>query len=587
MEKKTIILPSKRFYKAPVQDEEMRIGLENSEELLREGDRSIILDIEQLFNDERNESKKYKIFGKIKMVFRNLYLGSSNYSNLSPYLYLLGDGASGDNTGYMSYDEFAFIRRDTLRNDINIPSISGATYGTYSPTFSLPTKPRNKHQNISNMDAPYHNWNLYLSYVYSADTEYSMKYTLSGSTGICNNTNQLCFKAKDGLPCRVEDKSTYYRLTTPIEHGFNENEYVIFSSISSISGKTFSISSLGNEIYNSTNFVININKAQFSGVTLPTLVTIKRCIDKQNVTGTTSTYYVHKHKILTNPTDYILDKAGFESPIFEEETKLLFEDSDGNNDVLVTRNRQESLIYDFKNPFVLSGITNNLGYTPSEIYLTVLFKNGSGYFEYPPKVGYKFHLHDNWIDNHYSGSTNLETSLSGTTFTKDGVTFTSGITTPINTILTGAFVEYNPFEIKERIVSESFHKIVQPITIFDYNQNTTVTGFTGASSLNKMGLLYQPHYRIKLRELSYYIETSNTNNILDLPDNARYFPSEGLWKWRDVYDHGYIDENGNGTDYPFVNGQHYVKTDLNFYLRNERDYTNKSDLFKGFTNPNC
>ena len=60
MEKKEIILSEKRYYKAPIQDETIRVGLETTEELLREGDRSVILDLEQLFSDERNESKNYK-----------------------------------------------------------------------------------------------------------------------------------------------------------------------------------------------------------------------------------------------------------------------------------------------------------------------------------------------------------------------------------------------------------------------------------------------------------------------------------------------------------------------------------------------
>ena len=67
MEKKQIILPEKRYVKAPIQDEVVRIGLETTEELLREGDRSIILDLEELFSDERNESKNYKIW--IRMSF--------------------------------------------------------------------------------------------------------------------------------------------------------------------------------------------------------------------------------------------------------------------------------------------------------------------------------------------------------------------------------------------------------------------------------------------------------------------------------------------------------------------------------------
>jgi len=581
MEKKQIVLSEKRYNKAPVQDESMRIGLETNEELLREGDRSIILDLEQLFSDERNESKNYKIYGKIKMIFRNMYRGEAVYTNLRDYLYLHGDGGTtNDWSGYLPYDEFAFIRKDTYRQDVSIPSISGSTYGTYSPSFSIPERPRNKHQYISNMDAPYHNWNLYLSYVYASDSSFPMKYTLSGTTKV-EGTNIKTFVSGDGIPARVENKTQYYKLTTPVPHGVNEAEYVI------INGQAYSVSSLGDDKFNSSNYVINLNKTQFTGSTLPTLITFKRCIDNKNLTGTTSTYYVHKHKTLTSKTDYILDKAGFESTIFEDEKKLLFESFDGYNDLLVERNRMESLIFDFKKPFVLTGITNNLGYTPDEVYLSTVFRNSSGYFEYPPKVGYKFHLHNDWIDDHFAQTGVTESSLVPGSWTSEGVTFNHGNELAIGSVLTGAFVEYNPSELKERIISESIHKIQTPTTIFNHEQDLTVPGFSGATSTNKMGLYYQPNHRIKLRQLSNYIETSNTDNILDLPDNARYHPQEGIWKWRDVFDHGYIDEDGNGTDFPFVNGQHYVMSDINFYLGNEREFENKSDGFKGFGNINC
>jgi hypothetical protein len=75
------------------------------------------------------------------------------------------------------------------------------------------------------------------------------------------------------------------------------------------------------------------------------LVTGKRCLDKDNITGTTSQYYVHKMKTLRGINDYILDKAGFESSIWRDEKKILFENSEGANDVLVERNRMESLLF--------------------------------------------------------------------------------------------------------------------------------------------------------------------------------------------------------------------------------------------------
>jgi hypothetical protein len=86
--------------------------------------------------------------------------------------------------------------------------------------------------------------------------------------------------------------------------------------------------------------------------------------------------------------------------------------------------------------------------------------------------------------------------------------------------------------------------------------------------------------------LSPYIETSNTDDIYNLPENASYFEDEGLWKWRDVYDMGFVDIEGNGIDYPFINNIHYVKNDINFYLRNEEYYTNKEDGITSFNNKN-
>jgi len=247
----------------------------------------------------------------------------------------------------------------------------------------------------------------------------------------------------------------------------------------------------------------------------------------------------------------------------------------------------ESMLYDFKKPFYLSGITNNLGYTPTEIYVSIIFKNGNGFFNYPVKNGWRFNFHDTWIDQHFNGNSSLENTLPYSDFIKaqgsNYFYFRSGSTLDVGTVLTGAFVEYNDVEMKERIISESFHKLTIPTTIFDHNQDDN-SSYSGASATNTYGLYYQPHYRVKLRQLSPYVETSKTNDVINLPENTKYYPIEKLWKWRDLYDHGYIDDEGNGTDYPYFNDIHYVKLDINFYLRNEKNYTNKKDGIKRFIN---
>lgn len=592
MEKKKIILPSKKFFGSSEEDLNIRLGLDESRNLLREGDRTIILDNSVLFAKERNESPNYKIHGKLKMVFRNMYSGETIYDTLQERLYLVGDGsltppgASSKFIGFLPYDEFAFLRKDVYR-EVNLITGGTSNLDFYTPNIQLTGT--NPHQSISSIEAPYHNWNIYLSYVYSGDTQFPIKYTLSGNT-------VYSFVSGDGIPFRVTDNGNTYTLICPVEHGMIAGEYITISGGTldnsvPVSGRTFSIISVGDSFFRSEKFVLEINKSEMpSGTTLSTVVLGKRCINRNNITGTTSTYYVHKHKTLTEEKDYILDKVGFESPIWENERKLLLENSAGTNDYLVERNRMESLIYDFKNSFVLTGLTNNLGYLPTEVYVTVVLINANGYFDYPPKVGFKFNFHDSWADEHFNGSSSIETTIPTTGFSRTVASttfnFTGGTELPLNTILTGAFIEYNEYELKERVVSEAFHKFSNPTNIFDYYQEDS-DYYSGASPTNKTGIYYQPHYRVKLRQLSPYVESSTTNDIYGLPQNAKYSEDERLWKWHDLYDHGFIDPDGFGTNFPFMNYTHYVKNDINFYLRNERLYTNKNDGIKKFDKFDC
>lgn len=593
MEKKKIILPTKKFFKSNEEDLNLRINLDETEALLRQGDRDVVLDIPTLFEEERNESNNFKIYGKIKMVFRNLYSGTTGFVPLLRKLYLPNDGFE-QAKGFLPYNEFAFLRNDVVR-EVNTPN-QGSDLTSFSQQLTLSETP--EHTLITPITAPYQNWNIYLSYIYDQDSDYEMNYTLSGGT----TGTTYSSTAKDGIPFRVVDNGTYLSFVSPVEHGMVGGEFITISTTgntfyvpsgtgytttTSLSGRTFNIESVGDSTYNSEKYVLNVLKSDFiSGTTLGNVIFGRRCINKNDIDNTLSEYYVHKHKTLTEQSDYILDKAGFESSIWEDEKKILFENALGDNDVIVERNRMESLIYDFKNPLTLTGITNNLGYTPTDVYVTVILRNGNGYFNYPPKVGYKFNFHNTWIDNHFNGNDSIETGITTTNISSNatGYTFTGGTELPIGTVLTGAFVEYNDSEMKERIISESFHKFTARVDLFNHEQNNSTINFSGVTSTNPSGLYYQPHYRVKLRQLSPYIETSTTDDIFNLPENCKYYQNEGQWKWRDLYDPGFIDIDGFGVDYPFINNIHYVKNDINFYLRNEEFYRNKTDGINSFNN---
>ena len=577
MKKKKIILPNLRYEDAPVVGTSIRVGLEEEKSLLRTDDRDIALDLNKQFATERADCNRYKFYGKLKMIFSNLYLGTSEYSHLKQRLFLEGDGSNSCFAGYLPYNEFAFLRNDVHREGVEGTSVSDLSSFTGFNVSNL-NSGSTIHKEITASNSYQFNWNMYLSYISSHDTEYPMKYTVTGVTSPTFDPI-LDFVSGDGIPFRVAETSSKYILSSPVKHGMSQGEYIFIDNIII----PFYIESVGNTVYRSEEYVLTISKLQVGQYRLNGVVNGRRCTDINNASNTTSEYYVHKHTTLDEITDHIIDKVGFESPIWEDEKKLLFENSVGDNDVIVVRNRMESVLFDHFEPYLLSAITNNLGYQPTDLYTSIIFRNSNGYFEYPPKVGYSFHFHDSWVDEHFSGDAAIEDTIPSEEFTRSVTTFNSGLPITGGTILHGAFVEYDPKEMKERIISETFHKIVSKPDVFYHGQDLS-TVYSGTTSINMLGLYYQPHYRFKLRELSPYVETSDTDKIENLPENARYFPDEKLWRWRDLYEDGYIDVDENGTDYPYKNDTHYIHKDINFYLRNEYSYTNKKDGIAEFDN---
>ena len=74
MEKKEILLPSKKFFKANEEDINLNVNLENEQSLLREGDMNSTINLQELFDKERNKSIQYKIYGyKGKQVRDNIH----------------------------------------------------------------------------------------------------------------------------------------------------------------------------------------------------------------------------------------------------------------------------------------------------------------------------------------------------------------------------------------------------------------------------------------------------------------------------------------------------------------------------------
>lgn len=565
--KKKILNTENRFTQSPLEDQFIRVNLENVSNQIIESDRNIVVNLDEEFNKEREKSTKYKISGKLNFMFKNSFSGSSYYNNLKDTLYL-------DNNllfrGFLPYNEFAFIRNDVFKNIPNLINVSGNTVGTYEPEFTIDEP--NKHQRILGEDAPYHNWGIYLTYNYSKDYNYKMTYTLSGYTKI-EGVNILHFDSGDGLPCTIIDNDNYYKLITPVNHNFSVNDYVIFSKINSLIDTPVPILKIGDENFSSENNVIYINKNDINGYQLPKLTTIKRCKDKNDVINSTSKYFVSILKTITDFKEYELTNLSFDKPIFKNEIKKIKNTFFGRKNVLIEKNRPENLFINFNVDVEINNYRDYNGEIPKKIFLSKIFKNGSGYFDYPLKTGFDFNFHDSWIDDHFIKEESIENALNYDVINKNGFIFKTGTDLVKGSLIWGDFIEENKYDLNEKIISKLNHKLTLRSELFNHNQTVPVLEFEGTSPSNPYGYFYSPHTEITIKVLSSYIETGT--NIDNLPPNAKYFEKEGVWKWRDLYENGYIDENGDGVDYPFLNGKHYITFNEVFHLKNEKGFKNK------------
>jgi hypothetical protein len=50
----------------------------------------------------------------------------------------------------------------------------------------------------------------------------------------------------------------------------------------------------------------------------------------------------------------------------------------------------------------------------------------------------------------------------------------------------------------------------------------------------------------------------------NIPTYAWYSDYEENWFWRDIYDYGFTDNNNNGLNIPFINGEHYPFKEILF-----------------------
>lgn len=539
-----IVRGEDRFAGSSNTDIQINVDLQGNNRNKVEGDRIKILNLEQQFDDERQKSTKFRIAGKITNVFDNTITGSSSYTPFVNSLYFTNALSAIENNslwaGYPQYDEFTFYRTRGIDGHTSFISKSATTY----------------------------NWATYVSYASKNKEDQYMKHKVIYESGTSINN----YVVTDGVPYYILNKQnrgknliTFY---CGMKHNLNVGDW-IYTKDTINDKRYFEVYSLGDTSYGNEDRVFSIFNYGFEDPLFGNYATgnFRRVIDINNKEETTSKYYVRVHKILSNSTNADITKMGFENNAFPIKRKLEYSGLTPNN-IQRTSIKDGSMAvgFSFDEDVNISGLKDNLDRPITELYVTIVNRGYMGWFNNPfltnnsstgIQVGWDMNFLKDEIDDWWDGSNiDNQDDIPYDSYPLNGYTFYYNKILPKGHEVMGSVCEYNDYENMETELSPINHKISYNPQIFDNNSSNTLPD----------GYTYKPHYSIPIRSYSDYLETGDKDKVDLVPDHAFFSKYENQWRWRDIYQYGFIDTNGNGYNHPFLNDCHYPYTNILFLL---------------------
>ena len=529
----TILQPSSNFASAPETDILVPINLESSQREINESDRNTYVNLQELYNNERQTCTIFRPTYKFSFIYDNNLVGYAKYNPFRDSLGYVNQTQSllnGQWSGYPSHSEFDVIRYDTDNQHVTYKPVSATSY----------------------------NWNFYISYVFSSLTNYNL-------THYFGDDDLVTWNISDGLPFKITTNIynglQYISFNCPMPHGLSVGESVKLS-LTYDDVSTFQVDLLGNEQYGSDKYVFNIIDVGYTGFTFSNGAkgTFKRVINSENPQDSTSNYYIRLHKILKTPSQMQITKAGFEENPFNKKQKYEFSALTPNGvGRISTRQFTNSYVVTPKSDVDTLGLVDNHQIPITELYLSTTFKGYMGWFN-KPRFG-NFGLKKGWGYSIFSGNTsrwwddtnnsNVEDiSLNSYRVTTGGTNYDFYYLLELSEgdIIHGDICEYNNTELVEIVRSNYFHKLNFNPDLFDVSSTQTT---------NPSGYYYSVHQPLKIRELSSYIESSDSTGTFGVPNYAYYSNTNGNLSFREIYDYGFIDNENNGVDFPFLNQSHY------------------------------
>lgn len=559
---------------------QMDISLDSKNRPLSVGGLNETISQNTIFEQERSESGIYRFYGNIKSLVSNV-LFNDNYKTYQTSGVTFSEKTDVGNVieqngwfGYFDNDSETaqeYVKDSKNYND-NKSSLCDLVY--FSPE---PTKLK--------FDDSDGKPNYMLKITYPAVVEDIVMINNSKGVSLKDGINII------GVEERVMNERSYSSFRCVINHGLKQGDIITLYNMGSFTTKEYQVVELGDKTNNNRgrHFVLDIPIKESESNISKTTTTFKRTVD-----GVPSLYYVRKYRSLTSSfSDYDFFPASFAESYFGD----------------------EEVAYNFTTDVDISGIKDNLGRPLSELFLTIVkvdtdsgknFKDDywllkQNITDIPSNLRSRYwtHIQGGFLtEKDTSVNYNVRTiscDIDPTTNTPfyPQIHFgkvDNGIDESDSDFV-GDISEYNDMELTERILEPVYHRVN---TVYrEYRKSIvnlkTKDGEYEVDDLRE-GYIYRPHYRIKIKQYSSYIEKGDESEVIGIPDYATveysYTGKTGnnvnVYRWRDLLDVGFYDETGVGLDYPFKSGAHYMYLDTRFFLQRQDPpfniYNNEVDL---------
>jgi len=523
------------------------IQFENNKKLLPPDEINKVVDLNNQFNIERQSSTSYRILGKINPLISNPLFNTTIQNN-----------PLGSNDCWEQFSTALFTDNPISETNPNLTFAQSIKkhlkevegwYGYFEPRLTLSKlcnfydmEPKRERfsflEDTTNVhDKSIKNWELTITYPYSADTTHTM---------ISNGLLII-----DTFPVIVGGKPMT-AFAVPVFHNLT-NGGVIRLTGTSIDGD-YDVKRVGLDDGNLQDNVFCID-VEYSKVQIHIDSRMTKLYN-----DVPSQYYFRKFKKIKTKSSDVIETDDYE--IY----KLAFSENIYTDDIFQ---------FIFNEDIDVSNLVDNLGRPLSELYLSVVKTDSNGIF-----TNITSGIEAPIMDIFNSGNT--------LTYLKDVpviqkihgvVNYTSETFKALETNVMignddfyGDVIEYNVTTLQEIVLSDIFHRFNT------VNRETTNDKTVG--SPRPEGYYYKAHNLIRIRDFSSYIEQGD-NNTIGMPDYKENL-GDGRYLWRDMLEIGVIDINKTQLNYPFVNGCHYMFNNYIFELKRQDPFDNWMLFFSTF-----